>query len=97
MYYDAVDLLDMTEGEDIFSFPCPCGDNFIISVINLLDNEDVADCASCSLILKVEDKSGVVDQLAAQAEKEEEEEEEEQPVLTEAPNTSLQATSRAGA
>jgi len=53
--YEEVDLLDMEldEGEEVYTYPCPCGDKFFITVEDLFDNEDKARCPSCSLILKV--------------------------------------------
>lgn len=56
MAYEEVDLLlDMRYEEDneVFKYPCPCGDKFFITVEDLLDNENKASCPSCSLILKV--------------------------------------------
>jgi diphthamide biosynthesis protein 3 len=54
--YDEVDLLDMDldQEEEVFRYPCPCGDKFFITIEDLLDNEDKATCPSCSLILKIE-------------------------------------------
>ena len=37
----------------MYTSPCPCGDLFAISVDDLLDGEDLADCPSCSLLLRV--------------------------------------------
>mmetsp|Transcript_3644 Transcript_3644/g.4564 ORF Transcript_3644/g.4564 Transcript_3644/m.4564 type:complete len:129 (-) Transcript_3644:380-766(-) len=53
--YDDVDLIDMNfdAAEETYSYPCPCGDNFYISVDDLLNMEDVAPCPSCSLLLTV--------------------------------------------
>jgi len=63
--YDTVDLIDMQfdADADVFSFPCPCGDKFFISIEELLDSEDVANCPSCSLVLKVTDKNNAVDEF----------------------------------
>jgi diphthamide biosynthesis protein 3 len=67
--YDTLDLLDMDyePQEQTFSAPCPCGDKFFITLDELADNEDVARCPSCSLILKVQDGSNVVVQKLAAA------------------------------
>ena len=54
-YYETVDLLDLDfdEKEEVFSKDCPCGDKFYISVQELLENENIGNCPSCSLIIKV--------------------------------------------
>jgi diphthamide biosynthesis protein 3 len=54
-YYEEVELEDMEwdpEREE-YTYPCPCGDKFVIAKEELLDGEDIARCASCSLLLKV--------------------------------------------
>ena len=74
--YDDVELLDMDYNaeQESFKYPCPCGDQFFITVCyfvlfvlqqtsqtyqsfdkveDLMDNEDVAGCPSCSLLLRV--------------------------------------------
>lgn len=54
--YEEVDLLDMEldQEQEVFRYPCPCGDKFFITIEELFENEDKATCPSCSLILKVE-------------------------------------------
>ncbi|KAI7901120.1 uncharacterized protein BX663DRAFT_514999 [Cokeromyces recurvatus] len=54
-FYDEIEIEDMdyNEEEDIYTYPCPCGDKFIISTDELIDGVDVAQCPSCSLIIKV--------------------------------------------
>lgn len=55
-FYEHVDLLldmEFDEEERNFSRPCPCGDKFLISVQDVLDNEDLGACASCSLLIRV--------------------------------------------
>ena len=54
-FYEEKDLLamDFNEDEEKFTAPCPCGDKFFITVDALIDNEERAECASCSLVLKV--------------------------------------------
>lgn len=53
--YDEVDLADLTwdASSESFTYPCPCGDVFRISLDELLAGEDVAGCASCTLRLRV--------------------------------------------
>ncbi|PVU97803.1 hypothetical protein BB559_001901 [Furculomyces boomerangus] len=53
--YDEVEIEDMEFDEDlgIYSYPCPCGDKFQITLEELYSGEDVAKCPSCSLLLRV--------------------------------------------
>jgi len=53
--YDDVEIEDMKFDEDSqsFSYPCPCGDRFVITVDQLMDGEEIARCPSCSLQIKV--------------------------------------------
>jgi diphthamide biosynthesis protein 3 len=52
--YDEIEIEDMTwvEAEQRFTYPCPCGDVFSIALSEMLDGEDVAGCASCSLRIR---------------------------------------------
>ncbi|PVV01278.1 hypothetical protein BB560_004310, partial [Smittium megazygosporum] len=54
-FYDSVEIEDMEFDEDlgVYSYPCPCGDRFQISLEELYAGEDAATCPSCSLILQV--------------------------------------------
>ena len=53
--WDEVDLLDMAfeAARDVYTYPCPCGDLFMMPVDDLLCAEDLAPCPSCSLLLRV--------------------------------------------
>lgn len=53
--YDEVEIEDMTFDADtqIFTYPCPCGDRFQISIDDMYDGEDIAVCPSCSLMIQV--------------------------------------------
>ncbi|KAK9316843.1 hypothetical protein V1522DRAFT_402670 [Lipomyces starkeyi] len=53
--YDQVEIEDMLFDTDlqIYTYPCPCGDKFQISLLDLLDGSDVAVCPSCSLMIQV--------------------------------------------
>jgi len=55
VYYDEIEIEDMKYDKElqVFTYPCPCGDKFIISVDDLMGGEDVAPCPSCSLRIKV--------------------------------------------
>ena len=53
--YDEIEIEDMEfeEREQIFTYPCPCGDKFFIYLEDLYSGEDVAGCPSCSLRIRV--------------------------------------------
>ncbi|KAI1043456.1 hypothetical protein LB505_002201 [Fusarium chuoi] len=53
--YDEVEIEDMTFDETmgVYQFPCPCGDKFQITLEDLLDEQDIAVCPSCSLMIRV--------------------------------------------
>lgn len=53
--YDDIEIEDMMFLPDlqVFRFPCPCGDQFEISLLDLHDGEDIAVCPSCSLQIRV--------------------------------------------
>lgn len=54
--YDEVEIEDMTYDEtlQIYHYPCPCGDKFEISIMDLRDeSNDIAVCPSCSLMIRV--------------------------------------------
>ena len=54
-FHDEVEIEDFIYDEETksFTYPCPCGDMFTITCEELLKGEDVAECPSCSLIVKV--------------------------------------------
>lgn len=53
--YDEIEIEDMTYDatREIYHYPCPCGDRFEIAIADLRDNEDIAVCPSCSLMIRV--------------------------------------------
>ena len=53
--YEEVEIEDMVfdEKDLIYTYPCPCGDRFRITLEELLDGEDIAKCPSCSLRIMV--------------------------------------------
>jgi hypothetical protein len=53
--YEEVEIEDMTYDKEDFSYsyPCPCGDKFRITLEELWDGEDVATCPSCTLRITV--------------------------------------------
>jgi diphthamide biosynthesis protein 3 len=36
-----------------YTYPCPCGDRFQITIDDLRDGEEIAVCPSCSLMIRV--------------------------------------------
>ena len=65
--YDEIEIEDMTyhEATTLYTYPCPCGDQFEISLCDLRDGEDVAVCPSCSLTIKVIFEAVRIDQKYA--------------------------------
>ena len=55
VYHDEVEIEDFEYDPDTetYYYPCPCGDQFEISLEDLEAGEEVATCPSCSLVLKV--------------------------------------------
>ena len=53
--YEEVELADMEwdDEEDAYTYPCPCGDKFIMPMEDLEAGEDIALCPSCSLRIRV--------------------------------------------
>ena len=53
--YDEIEIEDMTYDPEtrLYSYPCPCGDRFKISLEDLWDGEDEAGCESCTLYIEV--------------------------------------------
>ena len=53
--YEEVEIEDMLYNEDdyTYTYPCPCGDKFRITLEELWDGEDIAKCPSCTLRIMV--------------------------------------------
>lgn len=53
--YDQIEIEDFTFDPDtqLFTYPCPCGDRFQISIYDLEDGENIAVCPSCSLMCEI--------------------------------------------
>jgi diphthamide biosynthesis protein 3 len=53
--YEEVEIEDMTFDPDelVYTYPCPCGDKFRITLEELWDGEDIAKCPSCTLRIMV--------------------------------------------
>ncbi|EJW05113.1 hypothetical protein EDEG_00783 [Edhazardia aedis USNM 41457] len=54
-YYEEIEIQDFVYDNVLkcFKYPCPCGDEFIISLEDLENDEEIATCPSCSLFVKV--------------------------------------------
>jgi len=55
-YYDEIEIEDMdfNPTKQIYTYPCPCGDIFRISLEEMWEfGEDVANCPSCTLQILV--------------------------------------------
>ena len=55
VFHDEIELEDFEydEEEETYYYPCPCGDRFAITKEELEAGEEIAECPSCSLIVKV--------------------------------------------
>jgi diphthamide biosynthesis protein 3 len=55
VFHDEIELEDFEYDEDdeSYYYPCPCGDRFVITKEDLEAGEEIAECPSCSLIVKV--------------------------------------------
>lgn len=53
--YDEIEIEDMEWDQEIqtFFYPCPCGDQFQITLEELFMGEEIARCPSCSLTIRV--------------------------------------------
>mmetsp|Transcript_11434 Transcript_11434/g.18388 ORF Transcript_11434/g.18388 Transcript_11434/m.18388 type:complete len:141 (-) Transcript_11434:252-674(-) len=53
--YDEIEIEDMTYDPDTltYSYPCPCGDRFKVTLEDLWEGDDIADCQSCTLFIQV--------------------------------------------
>jgi hypothetical protein len=69
--YDEIEIEDMVfvagERGGSFTYPCPCGDRFILSVEELLGGEDVAPCPSCSLRIRIVFDADTIEDVIAKA------------------------------
>ena len=55
MSYDDIEIEDMNWDEELrmFTYPCPCGDLFQISLEDLKNGEEIAKCPGCTLYITV--------------------------------------------
>lgn len=54
-YYEVLDIDSFKYNEETeeYTYPCPCGDFFMISKEEIENGEEVARCPSCSLVVRV--------------------------------------------
>ncbi|KAF8564526.1 hypothetical protein P879_09529 [Paragonimus westermani] len=55
VFHDEIEIEDMEYDQELetYFYPCPCGDQFQITKEDLLSGNDVAQCPSCSLYIRV--------------------------------------------
>ncbi|CCX33557.1 diphthamide biosynthesis protein 3 [Pyronema domesticum] len=53
--YDQIEIEDMTfdPATQLYTYPCPCGDRFEISLDDLRDGQDIGVCPTCSLLIQI--------------------------------------------
>mmetsp|Transcript_35814 Transcript_35814/g.78444 ORF Transcript_35814/g.78444 Transcript_35814/m.78444 type:complete len:121 (-) Transcript_35814:1861-2223(-) len=53
--YEEIEIedLDFNPKTQVYSYPCPCGDKFSITLEELWDGEDIATCPSCTLRIMI--------------------------------------------
>jgi hypothetical protein len=53
--YDEIEIedLDFEAENQMFYYPCPCGDKFQISLEDIGQGKTIAKCPSCSLTIRV--------------------------------------------
>lgn len=91
--YEEVEIedLDYDTADQLYTYPCPCGDRFQISLEELWDGEDIARCPSCTLqIMVVYDEQDLPELVEDDSdEKEDEVSTEEEKKLVESTKKSL--------
>jgi diphthamide biosynthesis protein 3 len=53
--YDEIEIEDMEfdDETETYYYPCPCGDRFFITLDDLCSGEDIGECPSCSLRIRI--------------------------------------------
>mmetsp|Transcript_7245 Transcript_7245/g.6862 ORF Transcript_7245/g.6862 Transcript_7245/m.6862 type:complete len:96 (+) Transcript_7245:40-327(+) len=72
-----------------YTYPCPCGDQFQITLEELWDGEDIGICPSCTLQIMVIYDEEDLPLLPGDEEREEDEEDEEEEQLVKATQKQL--------
>ena len=66
VFHDEIEIEDMEyDGSSrTYTYPCPCGDQFMVSEQELVNGEDIARCPSCSLYIRViYDREGLLEKI----------------------------------
>ncbi len=48
-----IEEFDYDPNYEVYQYPCPCGDHFEITLSQLKNGENIANCPTCSLFVKV--------------------------------------------
>jgi len=74
--YEEVEFEDLNYDPktQMYTYPCPCGDMFSISLEALWDGEDIATCPSCTLRIEIIYDEEDLPQLREESESEDEDE-----------------------
>uniref|UniRef100_A0A7S4JBC8 Diphthamide biosynthesis protein 3 n=1 Tax=Odontella aurita TaxID=265563 RepID=A0A7S4JBC8_9STRA len=94
--YEEVEIedLDFDQTEQIYTYPCPCGDRFSITLEELWDGEDIGRCPSCTLqIMIIYDEEDLPELLEDESDDEGEDQKDETHVQEE--NQLVDATKKA--
>uniref|UniRef100_A0A7R9VMJ4 Diphthamide biosynthesis protein 3 n=1 Tax=Pseudictyota dubia TaxID=2749911 RepID=A0A7R9VMJ4_9STRA len=95
--YEEVEIedLDYDSTEQLYTYPCPCGDKFRITLEELWDGEDIARCPSCTLqIMVVYDEEDLPELTEDEDDSEEEEENEKAVKETQVEKKLVEATKK---
>ena len=67
--YDEVQIedLDFDTDNQMFYYPCPCGDKFQIALEDIGKGETIAKCPSCSLTIRIVYDGGSYEEYKALA------------------------------
>ena len=66
--YDEIEIEDMDFEDGIFTYLCPCGDKFQITVDQLKSGKTIAMCPSCPLIIEIIFEIDSIDELVSDLE-----------------------------
>ena len=76
--YEEIEFEDLNYDPktQMYTYPCPCGDMFSISLEALWDGEDIATCPSCTLRIEIIYDEEDLPELREESESEDEDEDE---------------------
>jgi len=75
--YEEVEIEDLDYDPEnfVYTYPCPCGDKFRITLEELWDGEDIGTCPSCTLRIMIIYEEDDLPELPEDFDEEEEDEE----------------------